>query len=344
MNYNDKKIRLFGIPILAFLIMITAHYGEIINSKGYELTGRLYTMCFLNTLVIWEGSRYLVNYFINKYPHYSQTKRRLVLQSLSILAYLLVVRLILDYFLCQLWLQKNMEEKSIFVGFQHSLAPTFVVNLIYETAFFFTGWKNYMIKTEALARANVQSQLDSLKSQLDPHFLFNSLNTLAALIDDTNADAQEYLSKLADVYRYVLVNREKNTVSIADEIAFIDAYIYLNKTRFRENLEVAMEVPKETYFQHIAPLSLQILIENAIKHNIISKDKPLKIKVLCRDNYLIVENNLQEKRILEQSTKVGLQNIQNRYQLLSPQPIEIEKSLQFFTVRLPILQTSFNAT
>lgn len=340
MNFDDKKIRIFGIPILAFIIMATCHYESIMTDFAMQKLLRYYFMCFVNTLVIWEGSRYIMQYFVNKYPHYSQTKQRLLLEGVTVLCYLLVVTFILDYLLVDIWQLKVSAEENLFEGFQHSLAPTFVVGLIYETSFFFTGWKNYMIKTEALARVNVQSQLDSLKSQLDPHFLFNSLNTLAALIDDTNGDAQEYLSKLADVYRYVLVNREKNTVSIADEIAFIDAYIYLNKTRFRENLEVEMQVPKETYQQQIAPLSLQILIENAIKHNIISKDKPLKIKVLWQNDYLIVQNNLQEKRILEQSTKVGLQNITNRYNLLSSQPIEIEKTSQFFTVRLPILRVA----
>jgi sensor histidine kinase YesM len=338
MNFNDKKIRLFGIPLLAFVILATCHYENIMTDFSMQKLLRYYFMCFANTFVIWEGSRYIMQYFVRKYPHYSQTKQRLLLEGVTVLCYLLVVTFILDYLLVNIWQLKVSAEENLFEGFQHSLAPTFVVGLIYETNFFFTGWKDYMIKTEALARVNVQSQLDSLKSQLDPHFLFNSLNTLAALIDDTNVDAQEYLSKLADVYRYVLVNREKNTVSIADEIAFIDAYVYLNKTRFRENLEVEMQVPKETYQQQIAPLSLQILIENAIKHNIISKDKPLKIKVLWQNDYLIVENNLQEKRILEQSTKVGLQNITNRYKLLSSQPIEIEKTSQFFTVRLPILR------
>jgi two-component system, LytTR family, sensor kinase len=337
MTFDDRKIRMFGIPLLALLVMVTVHSLEIFAPAPSKSIFVVYANCLLNTLVIWEGGRAIMSYFINKYPHYSQTKYRMVMQSLTILLYLLVTTSFLDYFVCQLLLGDQATEIPFLRGFKISLAPTFIVCLIYETAFFFNGWKNYMMKTEALARANVQSQLDSLKSQLDPHFLFNSLNTLAALIDDTNADAQEYLSKLADVYRYVLVNREKNTVSIADEIAFIDAYVYLNKTRFRENLEVEMQVPKENYEQHIAPLSLQILIENAIKHNVISKDKPLKIKVLYQENYLIVQNNLQEKRILEQSTKVGLQNIKNRYQLLSLKPIEIEKTLHFFTVRLPIL-------
>lgn len=335
MQFNDKRIRFFGIPILALLILLATHWQDVIMEGNTVTVLQWYLMCFVNTVVIWEGGRRIMLYFIDLYPHYSQTQSRLLVQSLSILVYLLVVTYILDELLCKMLLEQTKE--GLFEGFQHSLAPTFIVALIYETAFFFYRWKEYMIKTESLARANVQSQLDALKSQIDPHFLFNSLNTLAALIDDENIDAQEYLSKLADVYRYVLINKEKNTVSIAEEIDFINAYIYLNKTRFRENLQVELAVPPTNYSQRIAPLSLQILVENAIKHNVISPEKPLNIKILCNEDYLVVENNLQEKRTFEQSTKVGLQNIKNRYALLCQTPIEIIKTTQFFTVRLPIL-------
>jgi two-component system LytT family sensor kinase len=336
MQFNDKRIRFFSMPILALLILLATHWQDVILKGTPPSWLQWYLMCLVNTIVIWEGCRKIMLYFIHKYSHYSQTQYRLILQSLTVLVYLLIVTYMLDELICKILLNQAKEEELL-EGFQHSLVPTFIVMLIYETAFFFYRWKEYMIKTEALARANVQSQLDALKSQIDPHFLFNSLNTLAALIDDENIDAQEYLSKLADVYRYVLINKEKNTVSIAEEIDFINAYIYLNKTRFRENLQVELAVPPTNYSQRIAPLSLQILVENAIKHNVISPEKPLNIKILCNEDYLVVENNLQEKRTFEQSTKVGLQNIKNRYALLCQTPIEIIKTTQFFTVRLPIL-------
>ena len=163
------------------------------------------------------------------------------------------------------------------------------------------------------------------------------MNTLAALIDDENAPAQKYLDQLSDVYRYVLVSREKSTVTLEEEMAFLDAYIYLNKTRFRENLMVEAQVDEAAYQKQVAPLSLQMLLENAIKHNIISKENPLTIKILQENNYLSVANNLQEKKTFEKSTKVGLQNIINRYRLLTDQQVEIHKSEWNFTVRIPLL-------
>jgi LytS/YehU family sensor histidine kinase len=230
------------------------------------------------------------------------------------------------------------EAPSIFKGFKIGLIPTIIVTLIYESVFFFESWKANVKKTETLARENVQSQLDTLKNQLDPHFLFNSLNTLASLIDDENKSAQEYLDRLSDVYRYVLISKDKNTVTVEEEMQFLDAYIYLNKVRFRENLQIEKQVSKQAYHQQVAPLSLQMLIENAIKHNIISKDKPLKIKISeDSEGYLQIENNIQEKKTFEKSTKVGLQNIINRYQLLTDKQVEIVKNTDFFKVRIPLL-------
>ena len=199
-----------------------------------------------------------------------------------------------------------------------------------------------MRKTEALARESVQSQLEVLKNQLDPHFLFNSLNTLAALIDDENVDAQQYLERLSDVYPYVLVSRSKNTVPLDEEIAFLDAYVYLNKIRFRENLQVEKWLSPDMQGQYVTPLSLQMLIENAIKHNVASKDNPLKISIKQGDGYLVVANNIQEKTILrdsreDKSTRVGLQNIINRYSLLTERQVEVSRTGDLFTVKIPLL-------
>lgn len=193
-----------------------------------------------------------------------------------------------------------------------------------------------------LARVSVELQLAVLKSQLDPHFLFNSLNTLASMIDD-NEPASAYLNQLADVYRYVLVNRKKNLVSLDEEMRFSNAYIYLNKTRFRENLQVEKQIIPATLGRRIAPLSLQLLVENAIKHNVVSKEHPLVIKILeDGSDYLVVANNVQAKTILrsggrDESTRIGLQNFRERYRLLTNQSIDITSDASQFRVRIPLL-------
>ena len=333
---NDRKVRLIGIPLLSILLAIVMN-KEVFTGGNTKDIFYWVSSCFMNTFLIWEGNRAMFILMRKKFPHYRQTARRLIWQTLVGLIYTLVVSAFIDYFFCSNI--SNFDRiNEVLIGFKISLIPTIIVTLMYESAFFFQSWKSHVQKTEALARENVQSQLDALKNQLDPHFLFNSLNTLASLIDDENSPAQNYLDKLSDVYRYVLVSREKNTVTLEEEMQFLDAYIYLNKIRFRENLQVETQLMNDTSQLHVAPLSIQMLIENAIKHNVVSKEKPLKIRIVQEDGFLTVENNLQEKMTFEKSTKVGLQNIINRYRLLTEQQVEILRNEWSFKVKLPLLE------
>ncbi|TDB62275.1 sensor histidine kinase [Arundinibacter roseus] len=332
---RDQKARLIGIPLLSFMIAFFKHFDAFLALNGSEIFHNLSTS-FLTTLFLWEGNRFIFIQSRKYFPNYNQTARRLVYQTLVSVTYTLLATLLIDTVYCQ-WLLNYPQEDGLLLGFRISLIPTMIVTLVYESVFFFQAWKHNIQKTESLARENVQSQLDALKNQLDPHFLFNSLNTLAALIEEENLPAQKYLEQLSDVYRYVLLSRERNTVTLEEEMAFLDAYIYLNKMRFRENLNVETTLTSADYRQHVAPLSVQMLVENAIKHNIVSKDNPLKIRIFKQNNYLHIVNNLQEKKTFEKSTKIGLQNIINRYKLLTDQQVEILTNEWHFTVRLPLI-------
>jgi len=335
---NDFKARLIGIPAIS-LVMHYVHHPEDWNALN-AVFFQHWLISFVFTFTYWQGNRQIWIGLRTRFPHYHETSKRLVFLALSSIAFCFVVSFTLETAI-NIFNLSNCTIEDYYKGFLVGLIPTFICLLIYESVYFFEAWKRNVKKTEELARENVQSQLEVLKNQLDPHFLFNSLNTLASLIDDENQPAQEYLDRLADVYRYVLVSREKNTVTLEEEMNFLDAYIYLNKVRFRENLRVEKAIHAETYHQQIAPLSLQMLVENAIKHNVVSKEKPLVIRIAQEmDNYLSVENNVQEKVTFEKSTKVGLQNIMNRYRLLTEQPIEINKNADFFQVRIPLLQPS----
>jgi LytS/YehU family sensor histidine kinase len=213
--------------------------------------------------------------------------------------------------------------------------------LVYESQHFFQQWAANVRRAEQLTRAGVQSQLEALQSQLDPHFLFNSLNTLAALIEPGNRPAQEFVEQLADVYRYVLLSRDKTTVPLAEELAFVDTYVALQKARFRENIRVEQHIPPEALDWHVAPLSVQLLVENALKHNIASRENPLELRLTAdpATGYFTVENVLQPRLAgLAPSTGTGLRNVQHRYELLNaPQPVEISSTDQWFRVQLPLL-------
>ncbi len=334
---NDRTLRLVGIPLLSLLIPLSRHFQEFWQLKA--TAGMYLIVSFCTTTSLWEGNRYIMVWMRRRFPNYSQTARRLLGEGALALIYTLVATFLLDQVLCKAIFHND----ELLVGFRMSLVPTLLVYLVYEAVYFFEAWKLNVRKTESLARESVQSQLDVLKNQLDPHFLFNSMNTLAALIDEENTDAQQYLERLSDVYRYVLVSRSKNTVPLEEEIAFLDAYVYLNKIRFRDNLQVETTLSPEAYRQYVTPLSLQMLIENAIKHNIVSKENPLIIRIQQEDNrYVVVENNIQEKTILrnagsEKSTRVGLQNIINRYSLLTDREVEVSRSGGLFTVKIPLL-------
>ncbi len=329
---NDLKLRLVGIPFFSFVIPMIVHFDDFIKmNNGYAVA---VIISFCTTVALWEGNRFIILGMRQRFPGYSQTTKRILLESLLAIIYTFFATFLLDELLCKGILRKE----GNLLGFRISLVPTVLVYLVYEAVYFFESWKTNVRKTESLMREGVQSQLEVLKNQLDPHFLFNSMNTLAALIDDTNTDAQQYLEHLSDVYRYVLVSRNKNTVLVEEEIAFVDAYVYLNKIRFRDNLLVEKNISTETYRQHVTPLSLQMLIENAIKHNVVSKEKPLKILIQQEgDQYLVVENNIQEKAIMERSTRVGLQNIINRYSLLTERRVQVIQDGAIFTVKIPLI-------
>lgn len=332
---QDGKARLLGMPLVSLAVTFVYNWNI---GMGFGIVFLIsFCISFTNVFVIWEGTRKIFFVLRKKFSKVEQTRQRLIYQAIIAVSYTFVATVSIDYF-CSYFIPKSSPKPLLSFGI--GLISNFIVTLLYETVFFFESWKINVRKTEALARENVQSQLESLKSQLDPHFLFNSLNTLSFLIDD-NKPAQKYLEHLADVYRYVLVSRQKDTVSLQEEMDFVNAYIYLNKIRFRENLMLESHISIKNMDKKIIPLSLQMLVENAIKHNIVSKEKPLTISIsdilLENENYLVVENNFQEKKTFEKSTKVGLQNISNRYQLLTSKLVLIEKNDKFFKVELPLL-------
>jgi LytS/YehU family sensor histidine kinase len=224
---------------------------------------------------------------------------------------------------------------------EFNLIPTLVVVLLYESLHFFGQWEHNVRRAEQLTRAGVQSQLEALQNQLDPHFLFNSLNTLAALIDEANAPAQNFVEQLADVYRYVLLSRDKATVPLAEELAFVETYVALQKTRFRDNLRVSSFIPSYLHERHVAPLSVQLLVENALKHNVVSREHPLEVSITteAEGTYLRVQNTFRPRAAgLSPGTGLGLQNTVHRYELLqAPRPVRIEPAEATFAVYLPLL-------
>ncbi|MFY8108748.1 MAG: sensor histidine kinase, partial [Bacteroidia bacterium] len=218
-----------------------------------------------------------------------------------------------------------------------SVVITLLINAIMLSIEFFEFWKKSLTEREALKRDNITAEFESLKNQVNPHFLFNSLNTLSSIIEEEPKTATQFVQKLSSVYRYVLAQRDKETVTLHEELNFIESYVYLNKIRFGENLKVEILVDESLRQSQIATLTLQLLMENAIKHNVVSKDKPLSIEIGIKNSRIYVKNNLQAKKIHAESNGIGLSNIISRYKYLSKEEVIVSSSNNYFEVSVPLI-------
>jgi hypothetical protein len=227
-------------------------------------------------------------------------------------------------------------ERTIFYVF--ALLITIVVSIVFHAIHFYKNWQESKVKEQKIIAGTASAKFDALKNQLDPHFLFNSLNVLTSLIEEDPYQAQKFTTSLSKVYRYVLEQKNKDLVTVDEELQFAASYVRLLKMRFEESIICDIPESAADPDAKIVPLSLQLLLENAVKHNMVSAAKPLHIEVYEEENMLVIKNNLQEKQVLKGGSGVGLKNIQQRYSILSARQVTILKSATTFEVRIPVLR------
>lgn len=332
---NDGWIRIIGIPLIFILLYFMDEDAEI--WMGFVPSFIRAVRLLIYTWLYWEIMRFILLKMRKKFPEISETPRRIIIQ-ISILPVIVAAVSVVICLSKYLYLQ--VEEpfiESFRETYAKSLSLCSVVMLIYEAFYFFNRWKMSMYESERLKNEHLLSQLDILKNQISPHFLFNSLNTMITLVPEDPELAVEFIQRLSNVYRHVLQYTDRNVIDFADELAFVKDYVFLNQIRFGKNLEVTYELSDDNEAIRIVPFALQMLVENAIKHNIISMRKPLHIVISQNQNFIIVRNNLQKKTSGILSTGVGLENIRSRYQVLTGSLVEvIETSAEFF-VFLPLI-------
>ncbi|MCC3154626.1 histidine kinase [Hymenobacter sp. BT770] len=339
---KDRRFQLIGIPALSILIvlLVTPLHRLLASPADFFIN---WAISLYFTAALWLGNRALWAWLLRRLPHVSQTAQRLwALVGLSVLftaAATVVLRVPLHAVLPS-YFSYSLPAQLQAIGF--NLLPTLVVNTLYESRYFFEQWKANLLRADQLARASTQAQLDALQSQLDPHFLFNNLNTLSALIEPGNAPAQQFVEQLADMYRYVLLAQGQPTVPLADEIAFVETYLALHKARFRDNLVVEICLPPAALARRVAPLSVQLLVENALKHNVASREHPLHLRLTATPeapDFILIENTLRPRSAgLAPGTGTGLANVRQRYQLLNAAHcVQIEQPEGKFVVKLPLL-------
>jgi sensor histidine kinase YesM len=240
-----------------------------------------------------------------------------------------------------LYLVMNNPRAVAFENFKLLFALGLRVNLflhcINAIVFFINKYKESQLEAERLKKDTIEAQFEALRAQINPHFLFNCLNVLSSLVFKDADTSARFIGQLSNVYRYLLFSQEKKVVPLGEEIAFLQSYIFLLKIRFGENVIFNAHLPNVSGY-YVAPAVLQMLIENAIKHNVVSAKNPLKVNLSTTDTQIEISNSLNEKSVKEESARVGLRNIRDRYKLLSEIPVEIEKSDGWFRVRVPLLR------
>nr|MBI1229494.1 hypothetical protein [Cytophagales bacterium] len=290
----------------------------------------LYTFCY------WEGNYQIVNYARSKYPSYEQSSKRIVIQAIMALIYTVSIGLLVSFVLQQIGLVT--EEPGYYLSaILQGLVITTIISVIYEAAYYFQLWKESLLEGERLKKNEARLQFESLKNQVNPHFLFNSLNTLSALIPVDPDRAERFVQAFAKNYRYVLEVKDKSFVPLDVELEFVRSYCFLHKIRFEDQLVITEDIDSEGKHYYIPPLILQNLVENAIKHNSVSEKHPLHIHIQLIGDVLQVSNRIHARQGIADSTKTGLKNIRERMKLVSNRIPEFYEKDGIFYATIPLV-------
>ena len=330
---KEVYVRWIGIFVLAY-VMTFLHEKD----EGQTLLDK-YLMSLVFTGVFWNGAFAIFMYFRKVYPQIRQTPKRLLITFSCLVVFLLIG----DPILCYTF---NLNEDTDYLSLAYyahevpiNVITASIIGSIYENVYFFEQWHTSIKLNEELKNQQIRTQFEVLQNQMSPHFLFNSLNTLTTLIAEDQNVAIGFTEKLSEVYRYILQNKERELVSLEDELEFVKAYIFLLQMRYPENLSVDIRIDQVYKSKSIAPLTLQMLVENAIKHNVISKAHPLHIDIYIENEKLLaIKNNLQEKKSIGKSTKTGLHNIRSRYAYFGKHKIDVIVTADDFVVTVPLIE------
>jgi len=289
--------------------------------------------------VLWKGNEY-IGYRLGHKIDISKQPARALWWNLSIMfTYSLVAIIAVNY----IWFVViyDWTPQQLFSRGMLTMLITFFVTVaitsIFFSIYFFQAWRESSVNEERLQKESIKLQYKALKNQVNPHFLFNSLNSLTALVYQDQDQAAKFIKQLSEVYRYVLAHKDNELVSLAEEISFSEKYVYLQKIRHNNSLQVNFSL-HDFHDMYVVPVSLQILIENAIKHNEVSEENPLLIEIFNTEDTITVKNNLQPKKMIKESGGIGLSTIKARYSFLSDRDVITEETEDAYIVKIPIIK------
>lgn len=335
---KDRKLRLYG-PLVLNIFLLLFFY-----SKYYQVPEK-FLSCLLSSsfysFLAWESSRFLSIVAGRMIPGIYRDNRWLRFVFFLALPVTLLITSVNHLFRLLIGFFTEFKLLDFLFIEGMTIIITAVIIGLYERIYFLRQWKRIQAEAENLRKINSNSQLKMLEDQLKPHFLFNSLNTLQSLIMLSPEKAEEFVEEMSSVYRYLLRKNRKELTTLNEEINFLESYILMIRTRFEESFSIEFDIRKDDRYKLLPPFVLQLLVENAIKHNILSKQQPLLVSVRSGNHHsIIVSNNLQRKNTKERSEKTGLTNLIERYKLLGEEHrLHIIEEEYQFKVIIPLLSS-----
>lgn len=333
---NDKAMRLIGIPSFGIVIPnVTGLFGDLGPRDVTYWLGYIYFIGL--AFLIWQGNRYLLFRTRKRFTWFDRPIEKLILLFVNNIFFTSPLTIA---WLC-LWYRSvgftSIKWDTILIVTLVNVICVLFVTHVYETVFMVKEQQGEQLKNAQLSKAKAEAELEALRSQIDPHFMFNSLNSLSYLISTDPAKARLFTENLADVYRYILAQKDQSLVLLEDEFVFMDKYMQLVTLRFGQPFQIKRSFNGTTEKEFlIPPISAFVALENAVKHNEISEQKPLQLEFRIYENSLIIQNNLQPKRSIQHSSHIGLKNLDERFKIITGKGIDITKGKDHFSVALPL--------
>lgn len=336
---RESKKRFIYMIIVGVLVAMMLKVLIPFPENGLRIQLVSFLESILITIFIWEGNLMLDDFLEKRYPWSLKPALRIFVQlpvsTIYSASLMFVTMLLFNAFVCEI----PFNERGLFLSI--SITIGLLVSLILmavETGlFFFREWKESLVQVEKYKTESAQANLENLKNQVNPHFLFNNLSVLSSLVYKDQEKAVDFINQLSKVYRYLLDNKSNELISLEEELKFISSYAYLLNIRYSPNLTIDMQISEDKKKLLLPPLTIQLLLENAIKHNIISNEAPLTISLKSEDDNLVISNRINLRLSIEPSSKTGLKNIKVRYSYFTNREVMIKEQEELFVVIIPLL-------
>lgn len=334
------------VEVISFIIsmpFIILAYHLIFYPDTVFSDWRIWVFSFLLIYLIGIPSWYLHVQYIHlvrrKFPELKDTGKRIIVgmfvNLLVMTPSIILIVWLYDYFHI---LGYRMRPDDMKLAYLIGLCVNLLFQTLWEVVYLLGKYKETLSEKELIEQMSMEQEFENLKSQINPHFLFNCFNTLSSLIQEDKKEAENFLDELSKVYRYLLKSNESGVSTVEKELQFIQSYYRLLKTRYGSGLRMSIDIDKRYYSYLMPSLSLQLLVENAVKHNIVSRTQPLVIEILtAAGNKLVVNNNLQPKQLKKTSTRIGLNNIRSKYKLMKQEGFQVVEGESNFMVVLPLV-------